>query len=123
MDASLTAYLPYVLLASVLLYILYTSITGGGIGGSATNKKEDEVITDLVYFDIQIGKEKAGKITMGLFGKTVPRTVNNFKHLCIGDKTLNNVKLQYKGTKFHRIIPGFMIQGDLSSNKAMPMMC
>ena len=111
MDASFTAYLPYVVLGLILLYGLYASVVGGGFGGSGTNRKEDEVITDLVYFDIKIGKEVVGKITMGLFGNTVPRTANNFKHLCIGDKTLNGVKLQYKGTKFHRIIPGFMIQG------------
>merc|ERR1712228_260901 len=107
-------YLPYIIVGFTLLYglfKLFTSAIGGSLGGPSTNKKEDEVITNVVYFDVKIGTENVGKVTMGLFGNTVPRTVNNFKHLCIGDKTLNGVKLQYKGTKFHRIIPGFMIQG------------
>eukprot|EP01083_Nonionella_stella_P250592 865423_1 len=55
--------------------------------------------------------EDIGKIKIGLFGNTVPKTVANFRCLCVGDKTVNNVKLHYKGSTFHRIIPGFMCQG------------
>ena len=39
-----------------------------------------------VYFDITIGGKPAGRVEIGLFGKTVPKTVDNFKHLAIGDK-------------------------------------
>ena len=39
-----------------------------------------------VFFDIKIGAEDAGRIVIGLFGKTVPKTVKNFKTLAIGDK-------------------------------------
>merc|ERR1712008_215405 len=51
--------------------------------------------------------------TIGLFGSTVPKTVANFVHLCAGDKgkTSGGVPLHFKGSKFHRIIPNFMIQG------------
>jgi hypothetical protein len=37
-----------------------------------------------VFFDIEIGGEKAGRIVLGLFGKTVPKTVKNFKALAMG---------------------------------------
>eukprot|EP00438_Fugacium_kawagutii_P016691 Skav223985 [mRNA] locus=scaffold1107:500783:517869:- [translate_table: standard] len=66
-----------------------------------------------VFFDVKIGDEAETKrITIGLFGKDVPKTVTNFIHLCIGDKgkASTGVPLSYKGSKFHRIIPNFMIQ-------------
>lgn len=68
-------------------------------------------VTDVAYFDIEIDGEKIGRIEIGLFGKTVPETVKNFKHLAIGDKEANGVKLAYQGSKFHRVIKDFMIQG------------
>eukprot|EP00919_Chromeraceae_sp_WS-2016_P019932 GHVR01047358.1.p1 GENE.GHVR01047358.1~~GHVR01047358.1.p1 ORF type:complete len:159 (+),score=25.40 GHVR01047358.1:224-700(+) len=55
----------------------------------------------------------AGRITIGLFGDTVPKTVENFKTLCEGNtvsKSSGN-KMAYENSIFHRIIPGFMIQG------------
>ena len=37
-----------------------------------------------VFFDIEIGGQKTGRIVMGLFGKTVPKTVKNFKSIAMG---------------------------------------
>jgi cyclophilin family peptidyl-prolyl cis-trans isomerase len=67
-----------------------------------------------VYFDIQIGKRQAGRIVFELFADTSPRTVENFRSLCTGERgisPLSGHKMHYKGCPFHRIISGFMAQG------------
>ncbi|KAL8556419.1 hypothetical protein ACS0TY_004023 [Phlomoides rotata] len=70
-------------------------------------------ITHRVYLDVDIDKQRIGRITIGLYGEVVPKTVENFRALCTGEfgKAKNGKVLHYKGTPFHRIIPGFMIQG------------
>lgn len=67
-------------------------------------------VTDKIFFDMTIGGQPAGRILIGVFGDTVPKTVKNFKQL-----SENPVGEGYKGTKFHRVIKDFMIQaGDFT---------
>ena len=66
-----------------------------------------------VFFDVTIGGQPAGRIVFELYSDIVPKTAENFRCLCTGEKGQgkSGKPLHYKGCKFHRVIPDFMIQG------------
>ena len=72
-----------------------------------------DTVTEKVFFDIEVDGSPAGRIGFGMFGDTVPKTVKNFSTLADGSAGIGNSgkQLHFKGSKFHRIIPGFMAQG------------
>ncbi|CAH2076761.1 unnamed protein product [Thlaspi arvense] len=66
-----------------------------------------------VFFDMTVDGAPAGRIVMELFNDTTPKTAENFRALCTGEKGVGKMgkPLHFKGSSFHRVIPKFMCQG------------
>ena len=86
-------------------------------GEKAEIEVEEEIVhpdgLPRVYFDMTIGGEAAGRIVFELFTDTTPKTAENFRALCTGEKGEGKLgkPLHYKGSTFHRCIKNFMLQG------------
>ncbi|KAL3905178.1 MAG: hypothetical protein SGILL_009782, partial [Bacillariaceae sp.] len=106
-----------ILIGMPILFIVANIL---GIDGGAVPKWEKLYREDAsdssntrVFLDIEIGGKKTGKIIIELFENIYPKTTENFRALCTGEKGVgkSGKKLHYKGSIFHRVIPGFMCQG------------
>ncbi|XP_047984757.1 peptidyl-prolyl cis-trans isomerase-like isoform X2 [Leguminivora glycinivorella] len=86
--------------------MLRRSVINGTVYSAAALRYASTQQEKKVFFDITADGEPLGRIVMKLHTEEVPKTAENFRALCTGEKGFG-----YKGSSFHRIIPSFMCQG------------
>merc|ERR1719327_1804036 len=103
------------MMAAMGLYMLYSTFGGGGgaRGPSVPLAQASSPENPVVFFEMKIGEEDVGRIEMELFKGYYPKTAENFRCLCTGEKGVgkSGKKLYFAGSTFHRVIPNFMCQG------------
>ncbi len=96
---------------SVIYFLFFFFASSPSI--STVSAASQPAISTRVFFDIEIDGKPEGRVVFGLYGKTAPKTAENFRALCTGEKGVGKKgkPLHYKDSIFHRVIPGFMAQG------------
>jgi len=123
MMAAVKNFLPFALLGLAFLgYHLYTQGSQVPQAPAVSIEEASDATSPHVFFDIEIGESQAGRIEFELFTKVAPKTAENFRSLATGEKGIGKAgkPLHFKGSTFHRIIPGFMCQGgDITKGNGM----
>ncbi len=88
---------------SIFLSAFLLTIAAGTLGLLADEKNEE---LPKVYFDVEADGEELGRIVLELRTDVAPKTAENFRALATGEKGFG-----FKSSTFHRVIPGFMVQG------------
>jgi peptidylprolyl isomerase len=113
LDAEEKAMMKSVFAALALVFVANVAVADTAPVSPAPKAAAITDVTMRVYFDMAIDGKPAGRIVFGLYGNAVPKTVENFRALATAEKgkTASGMPLAYKGSVFHRVIPGFMLQG------------
>jgi peptidyl-prolyl isomerase H (cyclophilin H) len=65
----------------------------------------------VVFLDVSIDAIAIGRIKIELYADVCPKTAENFRQLCTGETKRNGLPAGYKSVPFHRVVPGFVVQG------------